>query len=100
MYRKANPSRPGTACFPATRRRVFTVIVKRLIGIEIDVEALPMGDEEAVSAGVETVIFASEVMGRNGRRVVDKQFDLVDGLRVKREKEDYDIIVTKDEPED
>jgi hypothetical protein len=32
-------------------------------------------------------------------RVADKQFDLVDGLRVKRE-EDDDIIVIKDEPED
>lgn len=58
-----------------------------------------MGDEGAVPAGVETVIFVSEVMGRNGRRIADKQFDLVDGLRVKREKEDDDIIATKDEPE-
>jgi hypothetical protein len=73
--------------------------LKSLIGIEIDVDALPMGDEGAVPAGVETVIFVSEVMGRNGRRVADKQFDLVDGLRVKRE-EDDDIIVIKDEPED
>jgi DEAD/DEAH box helicase domain-containing protein len=73
------------------------VILRSLIGIEIDVDALPMGDEEAVLAGVETVIFASEVMGRNGRRVTDKQFDLVDGLR---EKEDDDIIAIKDEPED
>jgi DEAD/DEAH box helicase domain-containing protein len=76
------------------------VILKSLIGIEIDVDALPMGGEEAVPAGVETVIFASEMMGRNGRRVADKQFDLVDGLRVKREKEGDDIIVIRDEPED
>jgi DEAD/DEAH box helicase domain-containing protein len=76
------------------------VILKSLIGIEVDVDALPMGDEEAVLAGVETVTFASEVTGRNGRRVTDKQFDLVDGLRVKREKEDDDIIAIKDEPED
>jgi DEAD/DEAH box helicase domain-containing protein len=53
------------------------VILKSLIGIEIDVDVLPMGDEETVPAGVETVIFASEVMGRNGSRVADKQFDLV-----------------------
>jgi hypothetical protein len=39
-------------------------------------------------------------VGRNGRRVADKQFDLVDGLRVKREKEGDDIIVIRDEPED
>lgn len=76
------------------------VILKSLIGIEIDVDKLPMGDEEAVPAGVETVIFATEVMGRNGRRVVDKDFDLVNGVRVKREKEDDEIIVIKDEPED
>lgn len=45
------------------------VILKSLVGIEIDVDALPMGDGEAVLAGVETVISASEVMGRNGKRV-------------------------------
>jgi DEAD/DEAH box helicase domain-containing protein len=75
------------------------VILKGLIGIEIDIDALPTGDEETVPEGFETVIFASEVMGRNGRRVADKQFDRVDGLRVKREKEDDDIVI-KDKPED
>ena len=76
------------------------VILKSLIGIEIDVDALPMGEEEAVPAGVETVVFAAEVMGRNGRRVLDKEYEFRDGKAVKSEKDDDDIIVIKDEPED
>ena len=76
------------------------VILKSLIGIDIDIDALPMGEEEAVPAGVETVIFASEVMGKNGRRILDKEYEFTDGKVVKREKDDDDIIVIKDEPED
>jgi hypothetical protein len=53
---------------PTTSTRLLTneiaVYLKSLIGNEIDVDALPMGDEEAVPAGAETVIFASEVIGR------------------------------------
>ncbi|KIW99933.1 uncharacterized protein Z518_10861 [Rhinocladiella mackenziei CBS 650.93] len=69
------------------------VILKSLLGMEIDVDALPEGEEERVPAGVETVVFAPEVMGRNGQRVVAKDF-------VKREKSDDDCIVIKDEPVD
>ena len=76
------------------------VILKSLIGIDIDVDALPMGEEEAVPAGVETVIFASEIMGKHGRRVLDKEYEFKDGKIIKSEKDDDDIIVIKDEPED
>jgi DEAD/DEAH box helicase domain-containing protein len=76
------------------------VILKSLIGMEIDVDALPMGEEEAVPAGVETVVFATEVMGKHGRRVLDKEYEYRDGKIIKTEKEDDDIIVIKDEPED
>ncbi|OAP57284.1 hypothetical protein AYL99_08022 [Fonsecaea erecta] len=69
------------------------VILKSLLGMEIDVDALPEGDEERVPAGVETVVFATEVMGRDGRRVFEKDF-------IKQEKSDEDAIVIKDEPED
>ena len=76
------------------------VILKSLVGIEIDIDALPMGEDEAVPAGVETVIFASEIMGKNGRRVLDEEYEFRDGKVIKREKDDDDIIVIKDEPDD
>ncbi|EXJ74837.1 DEAD/DEAH box helicase domain-containing protein [Cladophialophora psammophila CBS 110553] len=69
------------------------VILKSLLGMEIDVDALPEGEEERVPAGVETVVFATEVMGKDGRRVLEKDF-------IKREKSDDDAIIIKDEPED
>lgn len=69
------------------------VILKSLIGAEIDIDALPEGEEERVPAGVETVVFADEVMGHNGRRVEEKGF-------IKREKDDDECIIIKDEPDD
>lgn len=66
------------------------VILKSLIGLEIDIDALPEGEEERVPAGVETVIGATEVMGRDGRRVEES------GV-VKRERGDDELIVIKDE---
>jgi DEAD/DEAH box helicase domain-containing protein len=69
------------------------VILKSLIGAEIDIDALPEGEEERVPAGVETVVFAEEIRGRDGRRIVEKDW-------VKKEKDDDECIVIKDEPED
>lgn len=37
------------------------VVLRSLLGMEIDVEALPMGPEEAAPAGVETVVLATPV---------------------------------------
>jgi DEAD/DEAH box helicase domain-containing protein len=76
------------------------VILKSLIGMEIDVDALPMGEEEAVPAGIETVVLATEVMGKNGRRVLDKEYEYKDGKVIRIEKDDDDMIVIKDEPQD
>lgn len=70
------------------------VILKALIGREIDVDALPEGEEERVPEGVETVIGATEIMGANGRRV---EVRAEDGRWIKSEEE---MIVIKDEPED
>ena len=69
------------------------VILKSLLGREIDIDALPEGEEERVPAGVETVVFATEIMGRDGRRIVERDF-------IKQEKNDGDAIIIKDEPED
>ena len=69
------------------------VILRSLIGAEIDIDALPDGEEERVPAGVETVVFAEEIMGRNGRRVEERDF-------VKREKDDDEAIIIKDESGD
>lgn len=45
------------------------VVLKSLLGLEIDVDALPWGEEEVVPAGVETVVVASEVRGAEGKRI-------------------------------
>ena len=68
------------------------VVLKSLIGAEIDIDELPEGEEERVPAGVETILAASEIMGANGRRVEELPF-------VKREKNDDEIIIIKDEPD-
>ncbi|RYP76093.1 hypothetical protein DL771_001917 [Monosporascus sp. 5C6A] len=46
------------------------VILKALLNMEIDVEALPMGPEELTPAGVETVVLAKPVPSK-GRVLVD-----------------------------
>lgn len=66
------------------------VILKSLLGMYIDVDALPEGDEERVPAGVETVVGAVEVMGRNGVRIAERDV-------VKRERTDDELIIIKDE---
>lgn len=58
------------------------VILKSFLGREIDVENLPWGDEELVPEGIETVVVAEEVRGRDGRRV---EVFGEDGRRVKVE---------------
>jgi DEAD/DEAH box helicase domain-containing protein len=70
------------------------VILKSLIGREIDVDALPEGEEERVPEGVETIIGAIEVPGRDGRRV---DLRAEDGRWIKTEDE---MVVIKEEPED
>lgn len=65
------------------------VILKSLIGVDIDIDALPEGEDERVPMGVETVIGAVEVMGRDGRRIEERV--------MKRERNDDELIVIKDE---
>ena len=74
------------------------VILRSLLGWEIDVDKLPEGEEERVPAGVETVIMASEVMGRDGAKVADMVDE--DGRWVRRRKDDDDCVIIKEEPED
>jgi len=45
------------------------VILKCLLNMEIDIEALPMGPEEHSPMGIETVVLAETVRPRAGRRV-------------------------------
>lgn len=89
------------------------VILKSLLGMEIDVDALPWGPEdERVPAGIETIVMAEEVRPARGRRV--------EVVEVKREEggvrkivvgavvgegmvesvEEEDAVVIKDEPEE
>lgn len=71
------------------------VILKSLIGLEIDIDALPEGEEERVPAGVETIVGAVEVMGRSGKRIGETEL-----TRVKRERNDDELIVIKDEDDE
>ncbi|KAG4440165.1 hypothetical protein IFR05_004374 [Cadophora sp. M221] len=83
------------------------VILKSLLNMEIDVDALPMGPEDLSPAGVETVVLAKPVLPKG--RMVDvtetrsregerRRGDVVVGMMdedgVERE------VVIKDEPED
>lgn len=43
------------------------VVLRALLDLEIDVDALPMGPEEESPAGIETVVLASTVPSRDGR---------------------------------
>jgi DEAD/DEAH box helicase domain-containing protein len=56
------------------------VILKSLLGMDIDVDALPMGPEERSPAGLETVVLAEEVFPRAGTQV-----EIVDGIKIKEE---------------
>ena len=47
-----------------------SVILKALLNMEIDVDALPMGPEEGSPSGIETVVLAKPVPSR-GRIFVD-----------------------------
>ncbi|TLD35973.1 P-loop containing nucleoside triphosphate hydrolase protein [Venturia nashicola] len=50
------------------------VVLKSLLGLEIDVDALPWGEEEGMPAGIETVVIASEVRPKEGVRVEEVEF--------------------------
>lgn len=62
------------------------VILKSLLGMEIDIDTLPMGPEENSPAGIETVVLADEVRPRIGTQVEE--------VIVRRE------VVIKDEPDE
>ena len=69
------------------------VILKSLLGMYIDVDALPWGpdDEGELEQGIETVIAATEVKGKEGKRVVEMPSSsrtAVSGDGVKQEDEE------------
>ncbi|MCJ1225502.1 hypothetical protein MMC12_002151 [Toensbergia leucococca] len=66
------------------------VILKMLLGREVDVEGLPWGpEEEKTPAGIETVVLAEEVRGLGGRRVEVLEGEVV----VKFEGEEGEVAV-------
>ena len=87
------------------------VILKCLLGreAEIDIDALPWGEEERVPAGVETVIAAEEIRPRRGAMIevveVKREGGGVRSVVVESEAGELDdrgggeeIVVIKDEP--
>lgn len=86
------------------------VILKSLLGREgeIDIDSLPMGEEESTPGGIETVVAAEEIRPARGARVevieVKRESGgargvVVDNLDGKRDDHE-ELIVIKDEPED
>ncbi|KAI1409158.1 P-loop containing nucleoside triphosphate hydrolase protein [Hypoxylon sp. FL1857] len=69
------------------------VIIKTLLNMEIDIEALPMGPEEMSPVGIETVILAKAVPSR-GRR-----FDGDAEIKIEDDEDNHEIIVV-DEAEE
>ncbi|CZR62305.1 related to helicases [Phialocephala subalpina] len=59
------------------------VILKSLLNMEIDIDALPMGPEEFSPAGIETVVLATQVLPR-GRMVDIVGATTEDGTRIDR----------------
>ncbi|MCJ1253789.1 hypothetical protein MMC24_001603 [Lignoscripta atroalba] len=86
------------------------VILKCLLGRddEIDIDALPWGEEESVPAGVETVVAAEEIRPRKGARVevveVKREGGGVRSVVVGRVSGEVevreDVVIVKDEPID
>lgn len=67
------------------------VILKSLLNMEIDVDALPMGPEETSPVAIETVILAEPVLSRSGRMM-----EIVEGTR----EEDGSKTIALDERSD
>jgi len=85
------------------------VILKSLLGEEIDVEALPYGEEERVPGGIETVILAEEVRPKRGARVEIVEVKREDGgvrkavvgeVVAPEDDEDDLVMLVKEEPTD
>jgi DEAD/DEAH box helicase domain-containing protein len=81
------------------------VILKSLLNMEIDIDALPMGPEEFSPAGIETVVLAQPVLPK-GRLVdvveVDRSLSGREVRTVSRLDEDgvETEVTIKQEPED
>ncbi|KAK6420704.1 ATP-dependent 3'-5' DNA helicase [Oleoguttula sp. CCFEE 5521] len=56
------------------------VVLKSLLGREIDVDNLPWGPEEALPAGIETVVFAPMVRPRRGVRIDEVEVHRGNGI--------------------
>ncbi|KAH9888176.1 hypothetical protein F4778DRAFT_410454 [Xylariomycetidae sp. FL2044] len=66
-----------------------SVILRSLLNLDIDVDALPMGPEDLSPAGVETVVLARPVPSRGRVRMGD-------GVEVKIEEDDDEDVVVLD----
>ncbi|KAI9800842.1 MAG: hypothetical protein M1825_003625 [Sarcosagium campestre] len=73
-----------------TSKAGASVILRCLLNLPIDVDALPWGDDETTPAGIETVVLADEVAPRPGQRLKILGDD--------DEQDDDDLLVIKDEP--
>ncbi len=84
------------------------VILKSLLNIDIDIDALPWGPEEQSPAGIETVVAAEEIRPRAGARVEvveikreagGKRRVVVGAVEEGVDEGDADVVV-KEEPDD
>ncbi|KAI0135975.1 P-loop containing nucleoside triphosphate hydrolase protein [Hypoxylon sp. NC0597] len=63
------------------------VIIKTLLNMEIDIDALPMGPEEMSPVGIETVILAKPVPSRGTRFIDDAE------IKIEDDEDDREVIV-------
>ena len=86
------------------------VILRTLLGLEVDVDNLPWGPEERVPAGIETVVLAEEIRARRGATVdvvnvkredgesVGEGAGVAESRYVNSTAEEGDVVIIKEEP--
>ncbi|OTA69065.1 P-loop containing nucleoside triphosphate hydrolase protein [Hypoxylon sp. EC38] len=63
------------------------VIIKTLLNMEIDIEALPMGPEEMSPVGIETVVLAKPVPSRGKKFMDDAE------IKIEDDEDNHEVIV-------
>ncbi|KAI1176939.1 hypothetical protein F4777DRAFT_544025 [Nemania sp. FL0916] len=69
-----------------------SVILKTLLNMEIDVDALPMGPEELSPAGIETVVLAKPVLARGKVRVDGVEVEMDVEVEVEAEGDGNQVV--------
>lgn len=72
------------------------VILRTLLGLEVDVDSLPWGPEEAVPAGIDTIMLASEIRAPPGSTIQVGDYerrDVTETVVIKEEEDEEQLFV-------